>query len=576
MNFLGEDGRSGVFRLGTLPLPGWHEAAAAAFAARTGPAGTRRTLASARGGWQVLGHLLRSLAELDCPPATPAELTAIQLDAYMRRRVRETGPWQWDQLNELRALLRVPPLGDQLDGRVLDYLSQRVRKIYEIPAARRTGYSEGEFTRIVEAARADVASIRDRIDAGERLLAAWVHDRSAVPGADAELAAQLTAIAAAGLIPVVAGIGAPAQRRARIALAQRMFVTRADREALMVLLVAVTGRNSETLKELPAEHRILGDGAAVEVRIAKRRRGRQAWHDTVTWEIGPPHRELHTPGGLYLLLHRLMARSRAVSGSITIWSVWRNAFRGFGGPHEHADPFAAELAGSLSLNLWAAEHGLTTDSAGEGDEGDALPVRLPLIRTAVEVRRTRALGGHLPSAARSNTTNVLFANYLRGDATARAWAEDVIGEAVEDAEQAALAAHRSHLAETGHTSLHIDSTEKASLDAQHGAWTACTDPESHPATGRPCRSVSYLDCFHCGNCLITTGHLPAIMALTEELAERRTRLGEHDWWQRYGPVWAAIRRDILPKFTPAQLDCAATTKPGDALLELAEDPWEHP
>jgi hypothetical protein len=49
-----------------------------------------------------------------------------------------------------------------------------------------------------------------------------------------------------------------------------------------------------------------------------------------------------------------------------------------------------------------------------------------------------------------------------------------------------------------------------------------------------------------------------------------------DWWRRYGPVWAAIRGDVLPKFTPAELSSASATKPAEALLELAEDPWEHP
>lgn len=204
-----------------------------------------------------------------------------------------------------------------------------------------------------------------------------------------------------------------------------------------------------------------------------------------------------------------------------------------------------------------------------------MPVKVTRIRTTVEVRRTRATGGHLPSAARSNTVAVLFANYLRGDATARAWAEEVLGDAVADAEQAALAVQRDTLAATGHTSLRIEPTPP-NTPAHEGAWNACTDPQSHPATGRPCRRVSYLDCFHCGNCLITPAHLPAILALVDELADRRTRLGEIDWWQRYGPVWAAIRRDVLPKFTPAELCTAHTSTPAAALLELAEDPWEHP
>jgi hypothetical protein len=53
--------------------------------------------------------------------------------------------------------------------------------------------------------------------------------------------------------------------------------------------------------------------------------------------------------------------------------------------------------------------------------------------------------------------------------------------------------------------------------------------------------VPFLDCFHCGNCLITSGHLPAVLALLDALAERRSRLSEAEWWRRYGSAWAAIR-----------------------------------
>ena len=66
----------------------------------------------------------------------------------------------------------------------------------------------------------------------------------------------------------------------------------------------------ETIKELPAEHRVLED-RAVELRPTKRRRGATRWYDTVTWEIGPSGKELHTPGGIYLLLHRLTRGDRA-------------------------------------------------------------------------------------------------------------------------------------------------------------------------------------------------------------------------------------------------------------------------
>ena len=109
----------------------------------------------------------------------------------------------------------------------------------------------------------------------------------------------------------------------------------------------------------------------------------------------------------------------------------------------------------------------------------------------------------------------------------------------------------------------------------NAAWTECVDHEHHPATAKPCRA-SFLDCFHCGNCLVTAKHLPRLLALLDALSARRQQLSESDWWHRYGPVWAAIRHDILVKFTPAEIELAKKTKPPDALLDLVEAPWQQP
>lgn len=584
VEFLGEDGRSRSFPVGGLPLPGWHAPVAAAFATVVGPAGTRRTLASATTAWGTVGRFVRFLAGVPNAPAVPQQLTAAHVDAFLLGRIDAIGaPAAWMEMGVLRRIIRRPPLRDLVSATVLNYLARRGEKTKK-PGA--PGYSDGEWARLVTAARTDVAAIRDRIEAGERLLTAWSADPSSLRPADQVIAKQLVWIAETGVVARLQ-TEISLERRQRTAVAQRLFVTQADREPLLVLLGAVTGRNPETLKELPAEDRMLDD-RAVELRVTKRRHGPQRWFDTVTWEIGPPHRELHTPGGLYLLLHRLMTRGRAFHtvktvaqpASVSIWSVWRNARTGgLGGTHEHQDPYAASLSTSINFTQWARRHDLRADPATEHAGQVAPPpleVRLPRVRTSVEVRRTRAVGGHLPSAARSNTVGVLFANYLRGDPTARDWAEDVLGHAVVDAEQAALAAHHHAVQESGGTPLRIVPAHTTTDPAHEGAWTACSDPDQHPSTGQPCRRMSFLDCFHCGNCLITRTHLPAILALLDDLAGRRAQLGDNDWWTRYGPAWAAIRRDVLPKFTPAELVAAREATPTAALLELAEDPWEHP
>jgi len=64
----------------------------------------------------------------------------------------------------------------------------------------------------------------------------------------------------------------------------------------MMLAAALSERNGETIKELPARCRVLED-RAVELVIVKRRRGARRWFETVTWEIGAPGRELHTRAG---------------------------------------------------------------------------------------------------------------------------------------------------------------------------------------------------------------------------------------------------------------------------------------
>ncbi len=556
--FVGEDGRRHVFDVGAFPLPGWHPMLAAALAQLIGPAGSRRTLPSARGVWGTMARFVRALAQTADPPAHPRALTSSQVEAYFqRRRLSVSAQSVGVELLGLRSLFRTSPLQAQLAAEVLDYLSRRAT----IPrTTTKSGYSDGELARILQAARADVAALRDRIDAGEHLLSSLGDDpdgaRAAVRG-----------IAATGEIP---------RERGRRALAGQLFITRPDLEPLLVLLTALTQRNVETIKELPAEHRIL-EGRAVELQVIKRRRGRQRWTETVTWEIGPPHRELHTPGGLYLLAHRLMARGRTWSAASSIWSIWRNVDRSRPTVSEHRDPFAHKLDASLKLPAWSARHQLRTDPRPDGST-DPLTIDCVRVRTSMEVRRTRAVGGHLPSAARSNSVAVLFADYLRGDQTTIEWAHDVTAEALVDAEREALGAHQSALAESGRATLRIHATSSPPevASAAEAAWNACVDPRSHPATQKPCQRVSFLDCFHCGNCVITSAHLPAIVALQQTLDQRRTVEGTDRWWARYGPTWAAIRHHVLPKFTPAEVERARHEPAPDVLLDLTEDPWEHP
>ena len=278
--------------------------------------------------------------------------------------------------------------------------------------------------------------IRDRIRAGERLVTLAAADPAQLSGEERDKAGWLAEMARTGIVPArYRGGGWPhgnlPDYAARVSAAQQLFLTEQDLIPLLVLAVALTGRNPETVKELPAEHRVLED-RAVAVGITKRRRGKALSRQTVHWEIGPASRQLHTPGGLYLLVHELTRRSRAFSGTGSLWSVWT----GRSGVNGHTAPFASSLTRSLDLSRWAAAQGLTAD-APDGGEPGPLVLRLDRLKTAAEARRAKATGGHLPSTATTNTMDVSYLHYLRNDPVIQAWAEDIIDAALADAEDSA-------------------------------------------------------------------------------------------------------------------------------------------
>ena len=567
--FEGEDGRHRTFDFGCCPLPGWHEPLADALAQRVGPRRALRTSSSSVSAWNNLRAFLRFLAALPDAPTGPADLTVSHTAGYVAAELMRLGPvYGTHVVGHVERILRLPPIADQIDpvagGRL------RIRTVANAPAGT-PGYSDRELELLLDAARRDAQKVRDRLRAADDLMLRFGRDPQLLTDAQRQEGHRLVGMAQDGL-------AAPRTQRensagARRSLAEPLFVTRRDVAPLLVLLVATTGRNIETIKELGADHRVL-DGRAVEVRVIKRRQGSGNWFQTATWEVGPAGRESSNPGGLYLLLHALMSRGRRLSTDpSSFWAVWRNLRRGPADTRQEiANPFGASLTAGIEANEWAIErHDL------RGDDNLPLAVNFRRLRTSVEVRRTRQLGGHLPTAARSNTAAVLFSNYLRADPVAREWAQEVTGTALADAERAALDAYRRQL---GHASVPtvssgLDGSAENSLTARNaGPWSNCHDSTSHPATGKPCRAT-FLDCFHCGNCLITAGHLARLLSLLAALEQRRLEMPEALWWSRYGHAWAAIRNDVLPRFTPAEIANAREQKSPPAMLDLVEEPWEH-
>ncbi|MFJ2598624.1 hypothetical protein [Streptomyces erythrochromogenes] len=571
VDFRGEDGRSRAFDVGSLPMPGWHLLLAEALALRIGHAGGYRTLKSAENAWGCVGRWANWLATLESPPATAADCRREHVDAFHDRteaavitRHADTG--------ELRRLAGPTAIRTQLPAEVWDAFNRRVTKTTGTAVG---GYSDGEWGRLVAAARADSARILRRIRAGEDLLRRYRADPAALTEEERVRGGVLAHMANTGEVVAHPDPGQGTRRE----MAAHLFLQWNDLPALLILMAVLAERNGESVKELPAKHRLLED-RVVEVVLVKRRTGENAWFETVAWEIGPPGRELHTPGGFYLALLGITARSRSFCGSPTMLCLWRDGRKAkVSGPAEHYAPFEKSLntGGRFSIPAWAANRSrpLLADpvpaaktTSGGGDShvapapAEPLKITFNRIKTSADVRRTKRLGGHLPSAAKSNTAQVLFTHYLRPDATTRDWAEGVMQDALRDAEETALRAHeeaalRAHEmakaargggprvipgpgdpADLERAGVQPAMAELLAAGGLDTAWTACDDHDHHPVTDLPCGD-SFLDCFHCGNCLVTRSHLPHLLALLDALIARYQAMDQEHWWQRYGPAWAA-------------------------------------
>lgn len=568
VRFVGEDGRERVFRFAELPLPGLHEDFAFALDARIGFGGGRRTQRAAMGQWQTIRRFFTVLASLAEPPRRVADLRVRHVERYRMSRL-ETCEYQTAvrHVQDLLLVLRALPQPERLERTLLDFMVQRGHGV-DAQQGGTPGYSDREFTAVMAAARSDVAAIRDRLAAGEALLTRYRHGPGALEDSERERGAALAELARTGQPKVdYQGLAVGLYAEAGLERARQLFVVDGDLAPLMIYAAGLSGRNPETLKELPAKHRVL-ESRAVVVTLTKRRRGKANSRTTVHWSVDTdPGRRLRTTGGFYLLLHEMMARSRALSKTTSLWSIWAGNGRGrtrnaaTGG---HVGPFDAELGRKLHLGQWAARHGL------RGDDGQPLNLRLTRLRTTVEVRSAKQVGGHLPSARLTNTAETSFTHYLRKDPFVREWSAEILTEAITDAHDqtlAVLAASQREEAEAAR--------QRAVAGDLDTLAASCLDIEHHPDHGGRCRE-SFLTCLSCPNAMVLERHLPMLLALADSLRADLDRRDADQWVHRHGRTWQIITAGILPKFTAAQRANAARLQPAALPLALLDGPQEMP
>ncbi|MDX2544083.1 hypothetical protein ACOT81_20920 [Streptomyces sp. WI04-05B] len=329
VRFTGEDGRECLFRFAELPLTGLHQDFALALGVRIGPGGGRRTQRAASSQWQTVKRFLLLLDRFPAPPQRVEELRVRHMERYLMSR-RETCSEKSARrfLQDLLRIVRALPGPDRLDVGLTDYVGQRGHGV-DAQQGGRPGYSDREFQAVMAAARSDVVAIRDRLAAGEDLLEKFRRGPESLSAAERDQGARLEAMARTGRVQVdYRGLSVGEYPAASYAQARQLFVVDSDLAPLLVYAAGLSGRNPETLKELPAAHRVLEE-QAVAVTLTKRRRGKANSRTTVHWSVdADPVRQLKAMGSFYLLLHRLMARGRGFSGTGSVWSMWAGNGRG--------------------------------------------------------------------------------------------------------------------------------------------------------------------------------------------------------------------------------------------------------
>ena len=320
-----------------LPVAeGLRRGLAAAFERRTAPGAGLTSLESFDKPYFAAAQFTRYLATLPWPPARVADLAPAHLDGFYESRSELQS-----SVTELGALKRLLSRAEGLTGA----MAGKVREAGP-PCRRgepRHSYSRDELRRIAEAARSDLRAAASRIRACREELR-QVRSAELGPGGDRRLARRYELLDWADRFADVPRT--PPVRTGRTAgqrfllpwvhehgsvseVVSWLHLTGDEAAAGAILLAALTGQNPTVILKVPAVHHradgYAGAAGTAIVGLNKRRRGPRAHMSLALSEIPdwisipgnpgdvPARDMLHTPFGVYLLLHELTARSRELA-----------------------------------------------------------------------------------------------------------------------------------------------------------------------------------------------------------------------------------------------------------------------
>jgi hypothetical protein len=568
VRFIEESGRrSRTFDFTDLPCePGVAAWLARVFAATTGPRGGAKRLASAEGHAWVVRWFAGFLGEFDAPAvAGPAEVTAAHIKHLWLRHGTDR-----ERLMRLRVLLRddtelAAPAAQVLFG----------RRLPPAPSERVVGsYDEQEQQVIMTALRRDIRQARDRIRAGQALLADY-RAGQLTPGTAADVrGGLLDVVDRTGDLPRRGGDNhlthVVARNGGALGLCAQLCLTFGEAVAFALMLTAMTGENFGTVARWPAAH-YRPDGGDDTVGVAlveavKPRRGPDREHMVTALEdvpgslpaalasADPAERRLfRSPLRLYQLLVALTEMSRRHGGhGLAVGYVSTRT--------RQARDWWSEGIGDGAVHRWAKAHGF---SIGNGDDGGRPRVDVRWLRRTV-IEQTRKSVAHTPATMNDH--------YLARSQAVRDDSRAVVVAALDQQVEQARAAQRVPVFTAAFVARAREDLQAAAAQAgldpavlrrllageQDTVLAACTDhtDSPHAEPGQPCRA-SFLSCLDCRNSRALPHHLPIQVAVARRLELLRANLDPAVWTARYGRAHGQLA-EILDGYTDAELATAAT------------------
>ncbi|MGW2463112.1 hypothetical protein ACWC2M_29510 [Streptomyces sp. NPDC001761] len=555
------DCRFGAFP-GAQPLL---TALAEAFARRTAPGGGVTSLHTAERSYRCVGIFCRYLAMLTSPPQQVADLRPEHLDGMLASR-HDKVIGATEEVGEVRYVLaRAEGLTPDMTAKLNEAPPRRTR----LPA-RKTSYSREEYRRIVDAARSDLRVAAERIRTNRELLQRYREGdtEAADHGRRLELMDWVDRFGDVPRVTRKSGVHAGMQVPDMWVysfgkvneIVTWVHLSGLEAAAGAILLAALTGENPGVIQEIRAvHHRADGHAGAIPTAILDTRKPRRrsrsfmklVLSDVPDWIAVPPdpgtlsaRDELHTPFGVYALLHELTAQSRAATGDDRLLLGWSEA--GGRGVGRGLRP----KGGDGWVRAWAGRHGLTADPVDTKSEPKPLRVTLDVLRlTYLELHQKPV----------AHTEKTLATTYLLRNRGNLAEYQKVVAAALE-AELAKARVRgimavltredvdRAHddaeavAAKHGVDAVTLQRMIRGELDTVMNACASHTD-SPHAPPGEPCRA-SFMLCLGCPCARALPAHLPVQVLVHDRLEARRQEMTALQWAERFALPHAQLA-DLL-------------------------------